>query len=559
MNKPVSVFTPQSKKPIGQIGPLKLEDPRTLLSPHRLDLAVKIAFAKSLLGQPLFQASIDPRLLYDSHISARTAGIEPNAEFSKRNIDDYRHFFEIIIHSIRKFGFDEDDPVRVSSKTGLVLNGAHRVAASIALGVKKIPVIYDSNAVGRRWGFDWFATNGFNERETKEIALQYMHFTMKEYNIGIIWPSNSLVHDEVLESIRCEFDIIYLNNFILHEGISEFVYDVYSADHGLAVEKSAENIQKKVNRLQDSKNSRVTVFIIACDRFEDSINLRERLRDKFSDKGTQPRFDVLHMSTSFPEREHLKQIVMSSSTLESYGLRKRFSENLLNRAESLQIWLQENNVPKNRACIVGGAVLDLFGIKKCDDIDVVLPYDDRRKKFTGSSEQLVKGVDLAGYGYSKKHSVCNWYTDDQLIFCFDLFVAARGLKFASLEIVHQRKRVGGREKDVTDVKSIAYAKYGDTLFDCDDFVNPSLLDKSLGVARLIELAEAEHTNGQLHRAVQYYNTIMQNWPETYVGWAGLAICAAQRGDHVVSGEFWNRAKDCPDFNLHSSNLFNEDS
>lgn len=535
------IYTPKSNILVGEISEVIWEDPRDLLHPDRLDIAVKICYAKYCLNESTFLSGSDPVLLYDSHINARTGGIEPNAIYSKKSLEEYKHYFDVLLQRIRTDGYDPSEPIRISSRTGLILNGAHRLAISLVLKLDKVPVVYDSNAVGRPWGFDWFMQNGFSYYEMREILLQYVSYEQEGINYGIIWPSDDFDSLEVVLEISKSAKVLFLEKVDFSIGLEEFIYDVYSYDKGVDVHNNSINIVRKSLRLKSKNKPEVMLLVIQCDNFTETVELRDRVRSLFACATNEPSFDVLHMGATVSESQHLKRIMMSPSTLRSYNSRLAFSTNLVNKLYPLLDWAKSNDLDLTQICVVGGAVLDLFEYKKCDDIDIVLPYSIRRK-FSGSNAcELMPGLDLAGYGYSKKHSIGNWRTDDQLVNNYDLFVYARGLKFADFPIVFERKRVGGREKDKNDLLKVAEKSLGMKINCDDDF--PEIIEDApvISQKKLIEMAEFEHVSGKLHRASRYYALLIKIWPDEPVGWTGMGLCAMQRGDIVEARKQFSKA------------------
>jgi hypothetical protein len=81
----------------------------------------------------------------------------------KRNIDDYLASAVWLFQSMQKYGFDPDHAVPIDP-AGELLNGSHRVACALALGIKEIPVIHEKRmAWAPAWNAAWFRSNGLDE------------------------------------------------------------------------------------------------------------------------------------------------------------------------------------------------------------------------------------------------------------------------------------------------------------------------------------------------------------------------------------------------------------
>lgn len=271
-------------------------------------------------------------------------------------------------------------------------------------------------------------------------------------NFGIIWPSD-VDSQEILSKLKQE-STVSLAKEVDIKNLEELVFDVYSFDKGLNICKE-QKILDKIKRLTSRSHSKVIFVEFEMPNFEESVRLRNSIRKHFESQTSGPAFDIFHSGTSLEERDHLKNIILSDSTIESYSLRNALSQNLTNRLNVFKSWANSTSTSLNDVCIVGGAVLDLYGYKLCDDVDIVILKDIRDERNYGPrASMLTEGVDIVFYNYSKKQGIGNWYTDDELITNPDLFVFARGMKFANLEIVTERKKFSRRDKDLKDLHKI---------------------------------------------------------------------------------------------------------
>ncbi len=217
---------------------------------------------------------------------------------------------------------------------------------------------------------------------------------------------------------------------------------------------SATNILEKINRLESKTHSNVTFVVYTCDTFQQTIDTKKSIREKFKNVVSHPEFDIMHAADNIKELEHIQNIVLSKPTLDSYNIRTKMSSNLSARLKVLDTWLKDNKVSANDVCIVGGAVMDFYGYKLCDDVDIVLSDKIRNKYTNASAKELIPGLDVVRANYSRKIGIGNWYTDNELIYGKDLHVFSRGFKFAKLEIVKQRKAFSKRKKDIENLNRI---------------------------------------------------------------------------------------------------------
>lgn len=142
--------------------------PASLVTPRRLDLAIKCRYFKHLLhgGDP------ESELVYRWHILKRNgaridAGLP--TDWWKRSTDDYVSSAMQLAASMRYSGFLPLYAVPVDLD-GELLGGAHRVACALALGLPEIPVTREQRRVwAPPWGEAWFIDNGMGEADIDRL------------------------------------------------------------------------------------------------------------------------------------------------------------------------------------------------------------------------------------------------------------------------------------------------------------------------------------------------------------------------------------------------------
>ncbi|ACT52030.1 FkbM family methyltransferase [Methylovorus glucosotrophus] len=125
---------------------------------NRLDIAVKLLYALDFLGNRQDDAWC-VRSLYREHIQQRTSGREPGS-LSKLSVEDYERSFQQLIRQMQVRGFDTNAAIPMSA-TGRILNGAHRLAAALALGIPEVPTFVVENEPVYDWDMRWFIHHGF--------------------------------------------------------------------------------------------------------------------------------------------------------------------------------------------------------------------------------------------------------------------------------------------------------------------------------------------------------------------------------------------------------------
>lgn len=177
---------------------VSFQNPLIYLNSSRLDLVIKYIYAKSYLENNLTD---EIRNLYVKHIEKRTGGVEPIDIFGtptyKYNIKDYENSFVALIESLKENGFDSSEPIPYHSN-GIIGNGAHRIGASIALGLNVYA--YEVDGIGCSWDFSWFQEHDFTQDELKIILYNWclLKTFQKSLNYIILWaPAQDFFADSL--------------------------------------------------------------------------------------------------------------------------------------------------------------------------------------------------------------------------------------------------------------------------------------------------------------------------------------------------------------------------
>lgn len=97
----------------------------------------------------------------------------------KKSITDYQNSASALLASMLKNGFDPMFPIDIDPAREL-LNGSHRLACALALGIEEVPVCHQPiMAWAPEWGYKWFAYAGLGEKE-----LESLKSTMEQLKHG---------------------------------------------------------------------------------------------------------------------------------------------------------------------------------------------------------------------------------------------------------------------------------------------------------------------------------------------------------------------------------------
>jgi hypothetical protein len=425
-------------------------DPRELLHPRRLDIAVKALYAQALLGRLSTHSGFDAEDAYLRHIQHRTGGAEPGDEVRKGDLGGFSRQFAQLVVSMREKGFDPMWPIPVARRTGIILNGAHRVAAALACGVRLVPVEYRDDVDGLTWDFDWFVENGFSPFELDRIARAWIDLAQGRAACVILWPPVEAHWDEIEREISSRLPIAAKRDYLFAPtAFGELIRDVYATDWGPIV---GENIERKI-ALFGSYHPHVRFLVVrAPENAKDLLAAcKAEMRERYRHVVPADRFATLHTTDTPLETAHVADIFLNPQNLDALrrrpeaGMRPGFMDWLAAYHEELR----RLSIDPADCCVVGSAVLELFGVRQATDLDFTVTHAVREERFNPGVTHLTEDLDVVALDYPRAVGRPA-PTDDDLIRDASFHVRFRGLKFAALDVVVLRKLTQRRPKDLAD-------------------------------------------------------------------------------------------------------------
>jgi Flp pilus assembly protein TadD len=447
--------SPATSQPPASAGPAcRWVNPRDLVHARRFDVAAKHLYARALLGLPPLHSGYDAEDVYLRHIQFRTGGAEPGDEARKGSLASFTLQFARLLASMKANGFDPSAPIPVARRTGLLLNGAHRLAAALALGVERVPVIDVEGVDGLTWDFDWFVSNGFAPFELDEITRAWIDLEGPRAGTILLWPAAIDHWDAIEEEIGARVAIACRREIELPAAaFGELVRDVYATDWGPEV---GENIERKVAFLAGFRPRARLLVARTSEDPRELGELKREIRERWSAIVPADRFATLHTTESPRETAHVTDLVLGSATLAALrgrpagGLRSGF----LGWMRDYHAALGRLKIDPEHCCVVGSAVLEALGVRQATDLDFTVTHALRRRRFTPGVTHVTKELDVVAQDYPRVIARAAAPTDDDLIRDRALHFRVRGLKFAALDVVLDRKLAQRRPKDLADAELV---------------------------------------------------------------------------------------------------------
>jgi hypothetical protein len=426
-----------------QAGPSPLHLPATgLLTPDRLDLVVKWLFVRGLQGQA---DEADTRALYRWHIEART---DASGDRGKRSTDTYEASARALFASVSAQGLDPSRPLPLS-RDGTPLDGAHRIAIALALGLD-VPVIRTAHAATPAWGWDWFVARGCPEPWRTLIARTFATL-QPEARLVVWWNDEGLASwPEGWRGAGTATRVVPRTH------VAELVRDVYAVVLGPrahpAIEDKAARLGRSVRRL------RVDVCAPRTLTSPGPVPAplapwKHSVRGRLPARGGLQASDRLHTTDTASETRAVAEMLLSENyrrQLLRRSPRAPRPQLLEWLARSVEV-LAQHGCDREDACVVGSAALEPFDVRPATDIDCILHSRARAGRFGDDVTALGDGVDLVRAAYHRASAHRQRLSDDRIVDDPEWHFRFRGVKIANPELVLDRKAEHGRPKDLRDL------------------------------------------------------------------------------------------------------------
>jgi len=345
-------------------------------------------------------------------------------------------------------GFDPTQPVPYSRANGLPLNGAHRIAAALAIGCDIAVQLCDGD--GGHWDLEWFRAHGFSRDDRDLLLRTWAAIKGVKASVALLWSPVEAHWAEIERELARTMTIVEGRTIELSRPAhTELVHDIYSFDWG---PRTGANIARKIDLLaQHPPRLRVLFCELADEAPSDAPRrMKLALRDAYAHASPVDHFTTLHVSESEAETRHLLRIFASRNNLHRLRQRPALRGEFIDLLIDLRSALNARAIAIDDCCVVGSSILDVFGLRAADDVDFTLKSTVRFAQFDGGVTHLTPRVDVVSFNYPRSFSSAPALTDDEMIADPAAHFYVRGIRFADPDIVLTRKQHQRRDKDLRD-------------------------------------------------------------------------------------------------------------
>lgn len=409
---------------------LWIEDATTLLTWNRFDLAIKLAYLSNI-NYPTSAAL----LAYKDHIRAFTLGsfIEPGNP-GKDSIDRYLEEFSSTHKSIKRDGFDANISLVPLASDGSIINGAHRVSSAISqnksVSAVRLPIkpdVYD-------WRF--FYQKGLSTPSLDLAATEFVRHSKNTY-MALLWPRSAAHH----ANMALLFDqAVYDKTVRLSaQGTHNLLCACYRGESWLGAEE--QNFPGVKGKLKEvfSEDLPLRVVAFQAPNLEAVSALKERIRAQ-AGLGKHS----IHVTDSMQESVEMASLLLNDNAIHflNFSHPNKF-RSLPKKLQKVRDFLHDNGISEMNAVVDSSLLLELYGIRRANDIDMLLA-DSIRPGHVNNGIQC-HDSELVHHERSKH----------ELIYDPSHHFFYKGIKFIGFTQLYKFKKNRSDRKDAADVSAMS--------------------------------------------------------------------------------------------------------
>lgn len=327
-----------------------------LLGWNRFDLAAKLLFLEDLkAGSPVHDD------LYAEHIRLFTLGsFQEPGDRDKNSVEQYRETFVRLYEDMRDRGFDDTMSLVPLADDGTILNGAHRVACAIDLGLPvrcvRLPV------PAQCYDYRFFQRRGASEHLLNRSALKFLECSRSTY-FALIWPA---AHGRTREIEAIIGRIVFQREVRLSwNACHNLVAEVYHGEEWLGAR--AENFPGATGKVAPCFSSQqpLRAYVFQADSIADVAEIKRRLRSLFDiDKHS------VHINDQHAQALQMGHLLLNDNSIHflQHGRPNRLQGAWRSVAAFVEFCVR-NGIDTEDVALDSGIVLSLYGLRDCADVD----------------------------------------------------------------------------------------------------------------------------------------------------------------------------------------------
>lgn len=405
---------------------------KELLNINRFDLLAKLDYLKNI---EYADKSDWSERVYLEHIKAFNSFNEQDGS-DKNSAKKFINNFNELYESIKRQGFNKDISIIPIDNNGIIIDGAHRLACSIILGLDVY--CWVTNISAKNYSYQYFLNRGFSQEYVDYLILQYCLQKDNTYS-AIIFPA-AIDHNENTKSILEKYSKILYHKtvYLPYLGLFNLIRQAYHGEKWLGTWETCYSGAHSKAKNCYGKSRKVTLYILECDN-QINLNIAKReIRD----------INHIENHSVHINDTHAETIVIASTLLNKNSINFLKQSKPRNFTKFYPLfyqyrqWINKEKVHPNTLCVDGSSVMSVFGIRDAQDLDFISLQNDL------SSDQPL----ISNHNHELKyHSL----SKEKLVLDPENYFYYQGLKFISLEHISRMKKTRNEyPKDIIDQQLI---------------------------------------------------------------------------------------------------------
>jgi glycosyltransferase involved in cell wall biosynthesis len=424
----------RNKKPYKRLSGSESTNPHDLITNQRFDVIVKYLYAQSIIKN--YQTDTYKNL-YKEHLIKWNNCFEISNP-SKNSFEVFDNTFKDIITNISENGFDPQISKIPVVNDKYIVNGAHRLAASLALNknvfTEESTSIKDGQLICS-WEGEFKKLN-LSETLCDRVALEYAKLKNNTYIVSV-FPSTGGNIEVPLSILKKYGSVFYYKQIKLEKnGPLNFMRELYAGEQWAGNHQNNYIGYRQKEGLCFTQNAPVTIFLVEFDSVEQSVRAKEEIRNRFN-IGKHS----VHINDTHDQTIRLSQCVFNQNSIkfmcDSTPSDYRKFDGLLN---SFKKYIEDTNLDIDEYAVTASSILSIYGLREGKDLDYI---------HTKLAPLIKLSDDIQSHNsYGIGRYELNY---DEIIHNPVNHFYSRGVKFVSPKIIKDMKKKRNEPKDINDI------------------------------------------------------------------------------------------------------------
>ena len=397
---------------------------------NRIDLVAKYNLAKAMITgrQDKWGETV-----YDDILYRWSWFYEDNAPTQKIGRESFYAELRKLIESVKRLGFCENLSLIPVGECGEIIDGSHRVAVCAALNIEVSVVEIPEQSA--KFNYQFFREKGVSREVLQHLGQEFC-FNCPDSYMLILFPSAEEHLERITSLVKEQCDVVYEDKVLLNEnGSLNLIVELYSHQSWIGNAKNLFEGARSKRDLCFTKEGPVHVFAVRSGSVSDILQLKKVVRD-IAGNGNHS----IHTTDTHEETIIASGMLLNSNSVARLNsMRKVPSEAFRSKLCKLAFSKDYSNYSdfQGHVCVSGSSVLELFSLRKAEDLDLVF-----------------------GSGHARSKDFADNHNAELLRFGFDPDIIVKdprkhlfwqGIKFMSPSVLFSLKERRGEPKDLSDI------------------------------------------------------------------------------------------------------------